>query len=129
MQLSVAARNARADQLTSQVGSAGKLRILTGSAPVDVATAQSGTLLAEFTMGTPFAPAASGGVLSPTMPAQVNAGNTGTAGYWRLTTSAGVAVAQGTLGTSGSDINLNTLSIVSGGPVVLSSWTLTDAGA
>ena len=73
MQLSVAARNARADQLTSQVGSAGKLRILTGSAPVDVATAQSGTLLAEFTMGTPFAPAASGGVLSPTMPAQVNA--------------------------------------------------------
>jgi hypothetical protein len=129
LQLSMAARNARADAVTAAVGSGGRLRILTGSLPADVATAQSGTLLAEHTLGSPFAPAASGGTLSPTLPANVNASATGTAGYWRVTTSAGVAVLQGTVGVSGADMNINTLALVAGGPVQINSWSFPEGGA
>ncbi|MBL8911645.1 MAG: hypothetical protein JNM17_13210 [Archangium sp.] len=129
LQLSVAGRNARADAITTAVGNGGKLRILTGSIPANVAAAETGTLLSEHTTASPFAPAASGGVLSPTLPANVNAGNTGTAGYWRLTTSGGTAVLQGTVGTSGADLNINTLSIVAGGPVQVNSWAWTEGGA
>ena len=129
IQLAAATRNARADAITTEVGNGGKLRILTGSAPANVAAAETGTLLSEHTCASPFAPAASGGVLSPTLPSNVNAGNTGTAGYWRLTTSGGTAKAQGSVGTSGADLNLNTLSLVSGGPVQINSWAWTEAGA
>lgn len=130
LQLSVACRNAEADAITTTEGNAGKLRIYTGSAPADCATAASGTLLSEHTLGTPFAPGASGGVLSPTLPANVNAGNTGTAGYWRVYKSDGTTcVAQGTAGTSGTDMILNTTSIVSGGPVQVNSWTITMGAA
>lgn len=129
LQYSTAARNGRADAVATAVGNAGKLRILTGSAPASCGAAETGTLLAEHTLGSPFAPAASGGVLSPTLPLNVNAGATGTAGYWRVLTSGGTCVAQGTCGTSGADMNLNTTSLVSGGPVQINSWAWTEGGA
>jgi hypothetical protein len=130
LQYSTTLRNGRGDQHTSVIGAGAKLRIYTGTAPANCATAASGTLLSEHTCGSPFAPATSGGVLSPTLPANVNAGNTGTAGYWRLYDSTGTTChVQGSVGTSGADLNLNTLSIISGGPVQISSWTFTEGGA
>jgi hypothetical protein len=36
---------------------------------------------------------------------------------------------QGSVGTSGADVNLNTLSIVAGGPVQINSMTFTEGGA
>lgn len=130
LQYSVAARNARADAVTSQVGNAGKLRLYTGAAPADVVSAATGTLLSEHTMASPFGAAASGGVLTITPPANVNALATGTAGYWRWYKADGTScVVQGSVGTSGADLNLNTLSIVAGGPVQVNSWTVTEGGA
>lgn len=128
LQLDDATRNAMGDALTTQVGNAGQLRIYSGAAPADETVAATGTLLAQHTLGSPFAPAASGGVVSPTLPANVNASATGTAGYWRVYTSGGTSKHQGLCGTSGSDMNLNTLSLVSGGPVQINSWTLTMGG-
>lgn len=130
LQLSVAVRNAMGDAITTQVGNGGKLSILTGAQPANCAAADSGTLLAQHTLGTPFAPAASGGVLSPTLPGNVNAGATGAAGYWRLYKADGTTcVSQGSAGTSGTDMILNTTALVSGGPVQINSWTITMAGA
>lgn len=130
LQYSVALRNARGDAKTAQVGSAGFLRIYTGSIPADCATAASGTKLSEHTTGSPFAPAASGGVLSPTLPSNVNALASGTAGYWRVYKADGTTcVVQGSVGTSGADLNINTLTIASGGPVQINSWALTEGGA
>jgi hypothetical protein len=130
IQLSVLARNAGADGITTQVGAAGKLRIFTGAVPVDCAAASTGTLLSEHTLGSPFAPAAASGALAPTLPANATAVATGTAGYYRVLNAAGtVCVKQGLCATSGSDLNLNTLSIVTGGPVQINSWTLTMGGA
>ena len=130
LQYSVALRNTRADAKTTQAGNAALLRIYSGAAPADCVTAASGTKLVEHTLGSPFAPAASGGVLSPTLPSNVNALATGTAGYWRLYKADGTTcVVQGSVGTSGADMNLNTLSLVSAGPVQVSSWAWTEGGA
>lgn len=130
LQYSAALRNARADAKTAQVGNAGLLRIYTGAAPADCVTAATGTKLSEHTTGSPFAPAASAGVLSPTLPANVNALASGTAGYWRVYKADGTTcVVQGSVGTSGADLNLNTLTLASGGPVQVNSWAWTEGGA
>jgi hypothetical protein len=44
-------------------------------------------------------------------------------------TSGNTAVIDGNVGTSGSDLNLNTTSIVTGGPVAISSFTITAGNA
>ena len=50
---------------------------------------------------------------------------TGTAAFFRILNSAGTTTyAQGTVGTSGSDLNLNTTSIVLGGPISVTSLTI-----
>lgn len=130
LQYSTAARNGRGDAIATAVGNAGLLRIYTGAAPADCVTAASGTKLSEHTLASPFAPATSGGVQSPTLPANVNALASGTAGYWRVYKSDGTTcVIQGSVGTSGADLNLNTLTIASGGPVQINSWVFTEGGA
>ena len=46
VQLSIAVRNARLDTIESTIGTSAILRIRTGAAPADCATADSGTVLA-----------------------------------------------------------------------------------
>ena len=107
LQSSVAARNAEADAWTASVGNGAKIRLYSGTPPADVAAAITGTMLVEWTGGTPFAPAASGGILSPTLPTAVAAAASGTATHWRVWRSDGTtAVFQGTAGTSGTEGDL-----------------------
>jgi hypothetical protein len=55
---------------------------------------------------------------------------TGTAAFFRIFQSDGTtAVIDGDVGTTGSDLNLNTTSIVAGGPIQITSMTLTAPGA
>lgn len=118
-------RNSRLDQITSAVGSSGLLRIYDGSRPATGGTAT--TLLAELTCNATFAPSASGGVLTLNSITQDSSANaTGTATWFRLATSGGTAQVDGNVGTSGSDLNLTTTSIVSGQPVSVSSATITE---
>jgi hypothetical protein len=130
LQFDVTLQNAQMDAISTEVGSAGFLEIYTGAEPANCAAATTGTKLSKHTLGSPFAPASSAGVLSPTLPANVNALATGTAGYWRVfKANDTTCVMQGTVGTSGADLNLNTLALVSGGPVQINSWTITAGGA
>lgn len=129
LQLTTAARNAQLDAITAQVGNGGKLKIYTGSAPATANDPATGTLLSTHTLGSPFAPAASSGVLSPTLPSDATAVASGTAGYFRVTKSDDTVVGQGTCGTSASDCNLNTTAIVSSGPVHVVSWAWTGGAA
>lgn len=130
IKLSTAARNGEGDAITTAVGSAGLLRIYDGTRPANPGTAiTSQTKLAELTCGTPFAPASSGGVVTANAITTNNAIATSTASWFRLTTSGGTAVIDGDVGTSGSDLNLNTTSIVSGGPVAVTSFVLTVGNA
>ena len=124
-------RNNRLDQITTAIGASGLLRIYdaTGGVPANVGTALgTQVLLAELACSATFAAGAAGGVLTANAITQDSSANaTGTAAFFRLTTSGGTAVVQGTVGTSGADLNLNTTSIVSGGPVQVTSFTITEA--
>lgn len=128
---STAARNAGLDaRYTTSVGNAGILRLYDNGAaqPAGPATSVPGgsVLLAEWTCASPFAPAASGGVLTPTLPSVVNASASGTPAWWRLLKSDGTtAVWDGSAGTSGCDMNISG-SVTSGNPINITSWTFTD---
>ena len=122
-------RNAMLDAITTAAGNAALLRIYDGSRPATGGTAT--TLLAELTCGTPFAASASGGVLtlgSITQDSSANA--TGTATWFRIVKSDGTThVLDGSVGTSGSDLNLTTTSITSTQPVSVTSFTITEGNS
>lgn len=118
-------RNARLDAITTAVGTSAKIRIYSGTRPATGGTAT--TLLAELPCSATFAPAAASGVLTLNAITQDSSADaTGTAAWFRVLTSANAAVVDGNVGTSGSDLNLNTTSIVTGGPVAISSFTITE---
>ena len=125
---STALRNAQLDQITSTVGASGFLRIYDGSRPATGGTAT--TLLAELTLNATFAPAASSGVLTlNSITADSSANATGTATWFRIVTSGATFVMDGSVGTSGQDLNLSTTSIVSGATVSVTSATITAGNA
>ena len=121
-------KNARLDEISTAVGSNGKIRIYDGTPPADAGTALSGnTVLADLTCSATFAGAASAGVLTVNaITSDTSADATGTASFFRVLTSGNAAVIQGAVGTSGSDLNLNTTSISSGATVAISSFTITE---
>ncbi len=119
-------KNSKLDQITSALGNAALLRIYDGSQPASPDTAVSSqTKLAELTCGTPFAGSASSGVLTANAITSANALASGTASWFRLTTSGGTAKIDGTVGTSGTDLIIDNTAINSGQQVSVSSLTLT----
>lgn len=126
-----ALRNARLDEITTAIGSSGLLRFYNGTPPSSVNDALSGnTLLATCPLSATAAGAASSGVLTfNAITSDTSADATGTCSFWRLLTSGATAVVQGTAGTSGADINFDSVSFVAGGTVAVSSLTITAANA
>jgi hypothetical protein len=119
-------RTAMVDAITTRAGNAALLRIYDGSRPATGGAAT--TLLAELTCGTPFAAGASNGVLTLgaiTQDASANA--SGTATWFRIVKADGTThVLDGNVGTSGSDLNLTTTTIVVGQPVSVTSFVITE---
>jgi len=109
----------------------GFIKVYTGAQPA-LNGAVTGTLLATMTFSATAFPAAtaSAGTVTATANAITSgtAGNTGTAGYFALVKSDNTTVvATGSVGTSSSDLNLNTLSITSGNTVSCGSFLITEA--
>lgn len=127
---SLAARKAHLDTgVTAQVGSAGILTIYSGTQPATGGTAT--TALVSFTLGSPFAAASTGTLggtvsIAPTLPSASTATGTGTATWFRVTTSGGAQVIDGTVGITGSgaDLQLPTTSITTGLSVQITAWTI-----
>lgn len=109
----------------------GFIKIYTGSQPA-LNGAVTGTLLASMTFGaTAFGGAvATSGTVTATANA-ITSGTavaTGTAGYFVLVKSDNTTVvASGTVGTSGANLNLNSLAISSGATVSCSSFTISQS--
>jgi len=109
----------------------GYIAVYSGSQPA-LDGSLTGTQLAEATFSaTAFGtPVASGGTVTATANA-ITAGtiaDTGTAGYFALLKSDNATVvATGSVGLSGADMNLNTLSFVSGASFAISAATITEA--
>jgi hypothetical protein len=88
-------------------------------------------LLAELRFNATSAPAASAGVLTfNAFTADSSADATGTAAWFRALKSDGSTVVfDGSVGTSGANLNLNSVAIQSGAAVSVSAFTYTQSEA
>jgi len=129
LQYSITHRNNAMADITTQAGTTSYILIYTAAAS-NCAAAASGTLLVSLPCSNPLGAAPSSGVLTFGTITASTAASTGTAVQWRLcTSSAGTTcVAQGTVGTSGSDLNLSSTAISSGQTVSISLWQITAFG-
>lgn len=130
LRISNAARSALADALRLLVDAgsgAGKIRVYSGSQPAGPDTAvTSQTLLAEFTLADPSFGSASSGVTSLlSVPRTTTGLAAGTAAWFRLLDSNNTAIADGAVGTSGAELNLNTVTISVGVTVELTTGSIT----
>jgi hypothetical protein len=131
VQLSTTVRNARLNSIETTIGTSAVVKIFTGSPPANCAAADSGTTLATLSLPSDYFNAASSGSMTKLGTWTVaSAANTGTAGYFRMYDSAAATChVQGTVGTSGADMIVNTTSVVSGQSFTINTFTLTDANA
>lgn len=129
VQYSTSHRTNAMTQLNTDIGTSAQIIIYTGSPPSNVATAPTGTALVQFAGNASGFGTVSSGVLTASAVANATASASGTAGYFRINTSGGTAVAQGTCGTSGADMILTNTSISSGQSCTFSSLTVTASGA
>lgn len=122
-----AAVNAEADAVCALLNN-GYLRIYDGTQPVTSDTAIVGqTLLAELRFGSPAFGAAAAGVAAANALTQDSSANaSGTASWFRALASDGsTPVYDGSVGTSDSDININSVAISSGASVAITSLSYT----
>lgn len=140
IKLSTGARNAILD--TGDFGTifdASRVKIYTGSAPSDADSAESGTLLVSIGSDNAdthchFSGTASSGQLTKNTDTwSGTAAATGTAGYFRLvinTDGGGSSTTeirlQGSVGTTGADLNMSSLSITNGTTQTIDTFTVTQ---
>jgi hypothetical protein len=127
LKLSNASVNAEANALAPLLNN-GYLRIYDGTQPTNADTAIGAqVLLAELRFNATAAPSASNGVLTFNAITQDSSANaSGTASWFRALGSDGTTVYfDGTVGTSGSDMNIATTSIVAGAIVGVTSFVYT----
>lgn len=119
-------RNAALDAQTAQLNG-GKLRIYDSTQPTDPDTALGAqVLLADLALNATASAAASAGVSTfNSITSDSSADATGTASWFSLLTSGNARRIDGSVGTSGANLNLNTTSIVSGAVVAVTALTLT----
>jgi hypothetical protein len=124
-----ARRDAALDAAFGSGLNSGFLRIYDGTQPTDADTALGAQVkLAELTLNaTAFAAASAGSKAANAITADSSADATGTATWGTLTTSAGTRYMDFSVGTSGANLNLNSVAISSGANVSVSSFTVTQA--
>jgi hypothetical protein len=131
----VTAQSARAAAINTLIGSGGLVDFYTGSFPADPSVTATGTHLATGTCASPFGTVTngvSGGAAAYLTAGAITVGNglsTGTPGYMRISTSAGVGVIDLSCGATGSGaaVIVTPNTITSGAPVTISSCVITEA--
>lgn len=133
IQLSTTVRNARLDAIETAIGASAVLKIRSGSAPANVATADSGTVLATLSLPSDWLAAASSGSKAKSGTWQdTSADATGTAAHFRIYASDGTtAHIQGTVTVTGGggDMTVDSVSFTAGQSFTISTFTLTDGNA
>lgn len=128
--LTNAAASAAADAVVDLIdaGGAGTIKIYDGTIPTNADTAVSGqTLLATLTFSaTAFGAASNGVATAAAITSDTSADATGTASWARIASGGGTTIMDVTVGTSGEDINFNTVSFVAGATVSISALTYTQ---
>lgn len=133
IQLSTNVRNARLDAIETTVGTSAVLKIRTGAAPTNCATADSGTVLATVNCPSDWMAAAASGSKSMSGTWQdASADATGTAAHFRLYASDGTTChMQGTVTATGGggDMTVDSTSFTAAQQFTVTSFTLTDANS
>jgi hypothetical protein len=130
--ISVAGATASVDALVGLLdggAAAGYIEIRTGAQPASVATAASGTLLGTLALSDPaFGAAAAGSADANAITGDSSADATGTAGWFRAYDSNDVAVIDGSITATGGggDLELDDVSIVAGGTINVTGWTVSQ---
>jgi hypothetical protein len=127
--LATALRTTRATAIRDAIdaGAAGLLRIYDGVRPATGGSAT--TLLAELTLSDPCGSVVNGVLTFSAITQDASANATGTATWFRIVTSAAAFVLDGSVGTSGADLNLTTTSVTTGQPVQVTSLVFTEGNA
>ena len=121
------------DAIETTIGVSAVLKIRTGAAPANVATADSGTVLATLSLPSDWMAAASGGskALSGSW-TDASADETGTAAHFRIYASDGTtAHLQGTVTATGGggDMTVDSTSFTATQSFTVNSFTLTAANS
>ena len=136
LRISTGLRNTLLDSGIQSVFNSGILDIYSGSQPAAANDVPSGTLLASITLpADAFAAAGSGAVAKSGTWSDSSANNTGTAGWFRLKTSADTGASSTTEARmdgsitatgGGGNMELDSTSITSGQAVTVSTFTITQ---
>lgn len=128
--LTNAAASAAADAVVDLIdaGGAGTIKIYDGTIPTNADTALGAqVLLATLTFSaTAFGGAVNGVATASAITSDTSADSTSTATWARIASGAGTTIMDVTVGTSGDDINFNTVSFVSGATVAITALTYTQ---
>ena len=127
LKYALAQRNARMDALPTGIGASGLLRIYNGTQPAGPGTAIGAqVLLAQLALSATSAPAASAGVLTFNAIANdASAAASGTPTWFRITTSGGTGVIDGSAAVGSGDINFSAAIVITG-VVSCTSLVFTD---
>lgn len=125
--LSTNTRNKACDAIVDEidVGGAGTLAIRTGSQPTNVGDADTGTLLGTLTFSATAFGSSSSGTSTAASITSATAGNSGTAAHFRIKSGGGSIHSDGTCGQGTGDLSFDNSTIVSGGTIACSSFTVT----
>ena len=129
IQYSAGVVNAKLDAIESTIGTTPILTIRSGAAPANCSVANSGTVLATVNLPSDWMAAASGGSKAKSGTWQdTSADASGTAAHFRIHDSAGTNChMQGTCGTTGTDMILDSVSFTAGQSFTVSSFTITSS--
>jgi hypothetical protein len=131
MQFSTTVRNARLDAIESTTGASAILTIRSGAAPATCATANSGTVLATLSLPADWMAAASGGAKAKSGTwSDASADATGTAAHFRIHDSTATTChIQGTVGTSGTDMIVDSTAFTATQSFTVNTFSITDGNA
>ncbi len=132
VQWSTTLRNALLTSIMTTLGTSAKIEVRVGSMPANVAASTTGAKLVEFDLASTWATVSAGALTLSNTPVTATAGNTGTAGYYRIFQSDDATChEQGTITATGGggDMTIDNTSITSGQTVEITSYVKTAPGA
>lgn len=127
-QYSTTVNNARLDAIETAISTSPVIRFYTGSAPANCAASATGGTVASFALPSDWMSAASSGSKAKTGTWSGTATASGTVGYYRILDSTGTTThIQGSVSTSGAELNFDNNIINSGQVITISTYTITAA--
>ena len=126
IQYSTTVNNAKLDAIESTIGASAILKIRSGAAPADCGSADSGTVLATVSLPADWmAAAASASKAKSGTWSDASADASGTAAHFRVYDSGGTTChIQGTVGTSGTDMIVDSVSFTAGQTFTVNTFTI-----